>query len=125
MTLLDESGPENEEENVPPAASKKKKRNENRVPLKERKGFSEFFPKLGTLPETKKRKTILEQVPGPVYTSQEAMEVIKKRDKNSSDKYVKEYERDVEKGIQALNKNENGRNVAFKKDKKGGKKSKK
>ena len=55
-------------------------------------------------PEPRKRRKLLDVIPGIVYTEPNCMEVIKKRDKNAKDDYVEEYEKEVQKGLKEIEK---------------------
>ena len=57
----------------------------------------DFFPKIGIPTTRRTRKPVSAQFPTTVYTDPECLQIIKDRDKNTNDAYVKEFQSEITK----------------------------
>ena len=55
----------------------------------------DFFPKIGIPTTRRTRKPVSAQFPTTVYTDPECLQIIKDRDKNANDAYVKKFEAEI------------------------------
>ena len=63
----------------------------------------DFFPKIGIPTTRRTRKPVLAQFPTTVYTDPECLQIIKDRDKNTNDVYVKEFEAEISQKLSKVN----------------------
>ena len=55
----------------------------------------DFFPKIGIPTARRTRKPVSSQFSTTVYTDTECLRIIKDRDKNANDAYVKEFQAEI------------------------------
>ena len=65
----------------------------------EKKNIRDFFPQINAPVETKPRKKITDDFPTLDYTDPRCLEIIKQRDKQANDDYVKEFHDELNKNI--------------------------